>query len=74
MNTRRFLSGILLLTFLAGIHRGRIAIWQGDDPQPKWVLPYRADLLPEKDRVALEKGIRLESPKDLTRFLEDYCS
>ena len=71
---RRVTSAIMALTFLSGIYRGYIAIWQTEDPQPKWVLPYSADLLPQKDRLTLSQGIRLHSREDLTRFLEDYCS
>lgn len=74
MKIKRYQYYILLAGFLVGIHNGRIAIWQGEDPQPKAVLPYQADLLPEADRIALENGIRLDSRADLTRFLEDFCS
>ena len=74
MKSKRYQCYILLFSILVGIHNGRIAIWQGEDPQPTAVLPYRADLLPEADRIALEKGIRLDSREDLTRFLEDFCS
>lgn len=74
MKIKRYLSYIMLAGFLVGIHNGRIAIWQGEDPQPKTVLPYPADLLPEADRVALEKGIRLDTREELIRFMEDHCS
>ena len=65
---------MLLAGFLIGIHDGRIAIWQGEDPKPVTVLPYPAELLPETDRIALEKGIHLDTREDLIRFMEDYCS
>ena len=74
LNKKRLLCYIFLLCFLAGIHHGRIAIWQGEDPEPKWILPYSADFLPKSDLAALEKGIRIESSEELTRFLEDFCS
>ena len=74
MKIRRYLSYILLAGILVGIHNGRLAVWQGEDPQPSVILPYPADLLPEADRMALEKGIRMESKEDLIRFMEDYCS
>lgn len=74
MKKKRYWHYLLLAGFLVSIHNGRIAIWQGEDPQPKAVLPYPAELLPEADRISLEKGIRLDSRSDLTRFLEDFCS
>ena len=74
MKLKEYLYCILLAGFLIGIHNGRIAIWQGEDPQPKAILPYSAELLPEADRIALQNGIRLNSREDLTRFLEDFCS
>ena len=74
MKIRKNIYYIMILTVLAGIHNGRIALWYGEDPEPKFVLPYSADLLPEKDRLALERGIRIENQEELTRFLEDFCS
>lgn len=68
------LSTLLLLGFLLGIHDGRIALWQGEDPQPVRVFPYSASALPPEDYRALEKGIAIESPADLVKFLEDFCS
>ena len=37
MKRNRMNSCILLLTFLAGIHSGRVAIWQGEDPDREHV-------------------------------------
>ena len=74
MKENRYFIYIMLACFLAGIHRGHVAIWQGEDPQPKWILPYSAAMLPEADRAALEHGIPILNREELTRFLEDYCS
>ena len=74
MKRKRYIYYIIVVMFLAGIHEGKIAIWQSDDPQPKYLLPYSVALLPHNDRIALEKGIRLRSRRELTRFLEDFCS
>ena len=74
MKRKRYIYYIIVVMFLAGIHEGKIAIWQADDPQPKYLLPYSADLLPQTDRSALAKGIRIHSREELTRFLEDFCS
>ena len=74
MKAKKYLHYILLAAFLAGIYRGHIAIWCGEDPEPHAILPYSANLLPESDRLALEKGIRLSDREDLIRFMEDFCS
>ena len=74
MKRKRYIYYIVAIMYLAGIHEGKIAIWQADDPQPKYLLPYSAALLPQTDRIALEKGIRIHSSEELTRFLEDFCS
>ena len=74
MKRKRYIYYIIVVMFLAGIHEGKIAIWQADDPQPKYLLPYSVALLPQTDRIALEKGIRIHSSEELTRFLEDFCS
>ncbi len=74
MSIKKLVCYVILFTLLVGIHRGRIAIWKDEDPEPYCILPYSADLLPETDRKALEKGIYLRSREELTRFLEDFCS
>lgn len=74
MRARRNLYYIMVLGYLAGIYHGRIALWRGEDPEPETVLPYYASLLPEADRTALEKGIRIRTGEELVRFMEDFCS
>ena len=65
---------ITIISFLLGIHEGRIALWKDGDPEPVKVFPYSARLLPEKDRQLLEKGLVLDSESELSRALEDYLS
>lgn len=65
---------ILSLGFLLGIHNGKIALWQDDDPQPIKVFPYSASCLPEADQKALHKGIPINSKEDLSQLLEDFFS
>ena len=62
------------LTFLLGVHDGYIALWKEGSPEPAEVFPYKASLLPEADQTRLEKGIRIESKKDLLELMEDYLS
>ena len=74
MRQKKNLCWILLLGFLIGIHQGQIALWEGEDPEPKLVLPYSVSNLPPADQAALRKGIRIHSLEDVIRFMEDYCS
>lgn len=68
------LVAAVALTFLLGVHDGYIALWKEGSPKPAEVFPYKASLLPEADQKRLEKGIRIESKKDLLELMEDYLS
>ena len=65
---------LVFLGFLLGIHNGKIALWQDEDPQPIKIFPFSAQMLPVADRRALEEGIRFETKEDLMRLMEDYLS
>ena len=56
------------------MQNGFIALWKDGRAEPLKVFPYRAELLPEQDQQALEKGIRFESREELLAMLEDYLS
>ena len=68
------LSLALVAVYLLGIHDGKLALWEGDDPEPVRVLPYRASMLPEEARKMLEKGIPIESMDELRKLAETYLS
>ncbi len=70
----RTLTAALLLGFLLGVQDGHIALWKDGIAKPVEVFPFRADMLPEEDAKALEKGIRIENPSELARLMEDYLS
>lgn len=72
--TAAILCNIMLFGFLLGIHEGQIAIWKDEDPKPAIILPYKAESLPIKDRIALKKGIRFDSIKDIEKLLQDYLT
>ena len=74
MKIKKYIHCVILILFFAGIHEGKIAIWNDEKPQPIMILPYSVELLPEKDRITLENGITINSRKELTGFLEDFCS
>lgn len=65
---------VTLLGFLLGIHNGRIALWEDGKQAPVKVFPYSANMLPKKDRQALEKGIHFDSKQELVERIEDYLS
>ena len=68
------LSMALAFVFLLGIHEGKVALWQEDDPEPVKIFPYRASMLPDEAQEQLRKGIRIESMEDLDRLIEIYLS
>lgn len=70
----RALSVVFLASILIGVHNGRIALWENDDPQPSKVFPYPVSLLPKEQQKLLENGIRVESMEELHRLLEAYLS
>lgn len=74
METRQIRQLLLLCSFLLGIHKGYIALWQDKDPDPTAIYPYRAEYLPPEDYQALQDGIRINSKRDLNYLLEDYLS
>ncbi len=74
MKKRERMALMLLFGFLLGIRNGYIALWKDEDPEPVRVFPYLASSLPERDRIALEQGIRIDNTTDLSRLLEDFLS
>lgn len=68
------LSFALVAGYLLGIHNGKIALWDGNDPEPVKVFPYSASMLPEEARKLLEAGIPIESMEQLRQLAETYLS
>lgn len=58
--------------YLIGISEGRVTVFQDG----KAIVRTDTQLsdLPKSDRVRLEKGVRVDSLKELKERLEDYCS
>ena len=71
---KRITSLLLCAVCYLGIHNGYLALFDSSQAQPVMILPYKAQLYPEKDQDALRKGIIYESPEELTRLLEDFLS
>ena len=74
MTNRKILKFLVILSFLLGIHDGKIALWKDEDPQPIQIFPYRASLLPPADQNVLKHGIPIEDEHHLNRLLQDYLS
>lgn len=75
---KKHLSNLLccamMAVYLLGIHDGKIALWNGDDPEPVKVFPYSASMLPKEARKQLESGIPIESMEQLRQLAEAYLS
>ena len=74
MKKRVILMNIMLLGFLLGVYKGKIAIWKDNDPTPIKVFPYKASMLPKADQKALEKGIKFDNLDQLQKMVQDYLS
>ena len=64
----------LLWSFLLGVHDGRLAMWQDDDPTPCKVFPCPILVLPKTVQQQLKNGIRLDTIEDVNRLLENFLS
>ena len=64
----------LIFTFLLGCKDGFIALWKIPREDPVTVFPYSIASLPPEDQARLRRGIRLDSPEELMKLLEDYLS
>ncbi len=65
---------LLLASFLLGIHDGRLTLWREGEDHPEQIYDIREDSLPPADRLALRRGIRVESREELWMLLENYLS
>ncbi len=74
MHKHSFLPVCLLLTLYLGLWDGHLALRDTGTPKPIRIFPYSAELYPEADRKALEKGIPINSGQALIKRLEDYMS
>ena len=70
----RHLCCAMLLSFLLGVHEGRLAMWKDEDPTPCKVFPCPVIVLPRPVQAQLQAGIRLETIEDVNRLLENFLS
>lgn len=64
----------LILSFILGVHEGKLALWADSSPDPAVVFPLPVELLPEEDQLLVREGISVDSREELARLLEDYLS
>jgi hypothetical protein len=64
----------LMLSFLLGVHEGRLALWKDQDPTPCKVFPCPVVVLPKAVQQQLKTGLRLETMDDVNSLLENFLS
>ena len=64
----------LTLMFLLGSHKGYLALWKEDNPDPYQIFPVKVESLPQADQEALSRGIPARSDLELAGLLEDFLS
>ena len=70
----QFLCAALMMSFLLGVHEGRLALWKDDNPTPCKVFPCPVIVLPRAVQLQLKEGLRLETMDDVNRLLENFLS
>ena len=68
----QLLCSLMLSLYLLGVHDGKIALWQGDDPEPVKVFPYSVSMLPKEAQERLEAGIPINSMAELRKLAQAY--
>ena len=71
---RTHAATLLLAAFLLGFRDGRLTLWREGEDHPEQIYDIREDSLPPADRLALRRGIRVESREELWMLLENYLS
>ena len=58
--------------YIIGVSGGRVAVFRGDELSLR--TGTEVSSLPKSDRLRLEKGIQVDSLKELKELLQDFCS
>ena len=67
-------TAALALMFLLGNHKGYLALWKENRPEPFQIFPVKVETLPDADQQALNRGISARSEIELSSLLEDFLS
>ena len=73
MSKRLFLP-LLALAWVLGCHKGYLALYKENSPEPCQIYPCPVENLPEQDQAELAMGIRIRTPEALDQILEDFLS
>ena len=65
---------LLLALYLLGSHKGYLALWKEDRPEPYQIFPVKVASLPQSDQEKLAQGIPARSDLELSSLLEDFLS
>ena len=71
---KHLLSLMLLLSLYLGCHKGYLALFDKENPEPLQIYPCPVSALPPADQQALESGIPVKSRQELAHRLEDFLS
>ena len=74
LNVRRLILSWITLSVIVGCWKGYLAVYREGQTEPWQIYPCKVASLPEADRLALEEGIPVRSPRALQQLLEDYLS
>lgn len=55
-------------------YRGKIAVFKNSESVPVDIFDVYVSTLPQHDRTQIEEGIRIETPEELQKIIEDYTS
>ena len=67
-------TAALAVMFLLGNHKGYLALWKEDRPDPYQIFPVKVESLPPSDQESLARGIRARSEQAQAGQLEDFLS
>ena len=71
---KEVLCAVMLAMFLLGNHKGYLALWKEDRPEPWQIFPVKVETLPEADQQSLAQGVTARSDLELAQLLEDFLS
>ncbi|MBR5201979.1 MAG: BofC C-terminal domain-containing protein [Clostridia bacterium] len=60
--------------YILSEYNGKIAVFKNQERIPIDIYDIYVTTLPQHDRVLLENGIRIETPDELQKLIEDYTS
>lgn len=72
--SKRLILPLLALSWILGCHKGYLALYKDNRPEPCQIYPCPVENLPELDQAALAQGIQIRTQEALDQILEDFLS